>query len=261
MCETNSPLGWGHNYNGGLWSDGNQIAGNIVTIDVSLTDAGVAAGFRFSPDFANYQPMGGYALYNGRHHNWAIQMQQTRPEDYQEANDAAGLAQQPPGFTWHHLYNTAGQYVLGCTMQLVNTVIHQKSTPHRGGRWQYDHNPNRPRHLNLAKRESFYLAPPEVPAFLTEYRSSEAFQEFPKKQFIYRDGAPLFSLVQFFTEQTGRENAGYTGQYPGLTPLGLDGGGNILAFDDTQDVFLLDHESADIEETGFTLRQVLDELG
>jgi len=261
MCEANFPLGWSHDYSGGIWNGSVQIAGNIGTIDVSATDPNVEKRFMYSPDFTDYTPLDKYELYNGQHYNERINMKSTRAKDYEEATKAAQLDFQPPHYTWHHLYEDGVMYTDSCIMQLVNTDIHQKSLSHRGGRWQYDNAPKRARLFPLAERAGFFLASPKVPAFLAEYRGSEVFQEFPKKQFIYQSGEPVFSLVQFFTRQTGEETAGYTGQYPGLIPLGLDGGGNILAFDDTQDVFLLDHESANIEETGFTLRQVLDELG
>ncbi len=49
----------------------------------------------------------------------------TRPGDYREANKAAGFAQTPKGYIWHHHQD-------GVTMQLVPATIHH-ATGHTGG--------------------------------------------------------------------------------------------------------------------------------
>jgi len=56
---------------------------------------------------------------------WYAPSDTLRPADFRAASDAAGLAQTPKDYTWHHHQD-------GETMQLVSTDIHSK-TGHTGG--------------------------------------------------------------------------------------------------------------------------------
>jgi HNH/ENDO VII superfamily nuclease len=49
----------------------------------------------------------------------------TRPRDFRLANEALGLDEPPPGYTWHHHQN-------GHTLMLVPTDLH-KAVSHGGG--------------------------------------------------------------------------------------------------------------------------------
>lgn len=60
-----------------------------------------------------------------------------RTADFDAANKALGLSEQPEGYTWHHLdnYNAKDNTI---TMELVRSDAHSSSKPHAGGCAQYD---------------------------------------------------------------------------------------------------------------------------
>lgn len=86
--------------------------------------------FRYSPDFSACD----HATYLG---SVVITMTGSRPRDFLLCNQAAGYAQTPQGYTWHHKYMTPRMVDNRCDMQLVETGAHRRSCCHLGGFGQY----------------------------------------------------------------------------------------------------------------------------
>jgi hypothetical protein len=138
------PLGWMYPY-----------PQPIVSINT-----GCGNQWAFSPDFVNVPPS----------RTATITLHGSRYCDFVAAN--AG-AQQPAGYTWHHLYKPDMQYNQ-CKMQLVETWRHRATCPHKGGFSQYDPNTDSPDTVadttNVVSRaletDPLHGAPPEAPCIL-----------------------------------------------------------------------------------------------
>jgi RHS repeat-associated protein len=80
---------------------------------------------------------GSSALYPSPNAIVQIEYTGSYPLDFQAANEAAGFARTPKGYTWHHLHDYNPATNRG-TMQLVETPTHQANQPHIGGVSQYE---------------------------------------------------------------------------------------------------------------------------
>ena len=86
--------------------------------------------FRYSPDFSSCTN----PTYLG---SVTIIMTGSRPNDFKLCNKAAGYAQTPAGYTWHHKYMVSGASDNHCDMQLIQTAYHRATCCHVGGFGQY----------------------------------------------------------------------------------------------------------------------------
>lgn len=86
--------------------------------------------FRYSPDFSRCDRTTCAC-------SVVITMTGSRPSDFVLCNQAAGYAETPQGYTWHHKYMTPRLVNNLCEMQLVKTGDHRRSCCHVGGFGQY----------------------------------------------------------------------------------------------------------------------------
>lgn len=240
--------------------------------EVNSIQTALGGAFQFSPSFAAPDRTARIAMTGQRNSDYTV---------------AEAGSRRAAGQTWHHVYELNYNAVTNeCTMQLVNTQLHQKTCPHAGACWQYSQ-AHRRQPYHLAKSGELTLGGPFLDVTplghtaLGELQYTTGLSLPPALTRLYTGESRLRTGI--LSIQGGRdlildtlapldEGAGMSvlqqleinRQHPISVPMdtfryfGSDPYGNLFFCDRKETVWFYDHEEDALHPTELTLQEIME---